>query len=357
MSTAATTVDIAAETTPATRPYGRSWVNALNDWIEGLPGPAWVAYLVGVGMGTVVSFLQGLDQLESATPYLIGGGLYYGALPFLVLMLIRNLDRTATDALRILRPSLAMDDAEADAARYRLTVIPARPALAIVAVAIVLGPLSYLADPVGSAVAGLTPNELIFRFVWESFISALFLVLIYHTIRQLRLVSEIHDRISRIDLFDQGPYYGFSKVTSRTAVGLILLLVPGVLLIPPESGVGFIAISLAWYAGTVLIAASAFVLPLRGIHDRIAAEKRHLQAEIGRRLTMTLAEIHAAVDVADGVAIETRNRALSTLMAERDLVNKVPTWPWSPGSLTGFLSAVLLPIGLWIVTRVLERLV
>ena len=33
------------------------------------------------------------------------------------------------------------------------------------------------------------------------------------------------------------------------------------------------------------------------------------------------------------------------------------TWPWSTGALARFLSAVLLPIGLWLITRFLERIV
>lgn len=74
-------------------------------------------------------------------------------------------------------------------------------------------------------------------------------------------------------------------------------------------------------------------------------------------MSTTLDGIHAAVDPGDGSMIEAGNRALSTLIAERDLVNKVPTWPWTTGALTGFLSAVLLPLGLWLVTRFLERLV
>lgn len=356
MSTSATTLAPDATVTAAA-PYRPSWVSVLNGWIERLPGPAWVAYLALMVLGVGFTLLQGLDQLEGATTFILGGAVYYGALPFGVLLVIRNLDRTATHALRTLRPILGMDDVESKAIAYQLTVIPARPAVILTVVAILLAPLSYVADPVGSGIAGLTTSQLIARFAWESMVTALFIVLIYHTIRQLRLVNRIHERIVRIDLFDQAPLYAFSKVTSQTAMGLIVLLVPGVVLIPPEAGVAFIAVSIAWYSAAVLIAAAAFVLPLRGIHDRIASEKRDLQAEIGRRLTRTLDEVHAAMDAGDGAAIETRNRALSALIAERDLVSKVPIWPWSTGALTGFVSAVFLPIGLWVVTRVLERLV
>lgn len=50
-------------------------------------------------------------------------------------------------------------------------------------------------------------------------------------------------------------------------------------------------------------------------------------------------------------------QALGALTAQRDLIVRLPTWPWSTAALTRFLSAVLLPIGLWLITRVLERIV
>lgn len=117
-----------------------------------------------------------------------------------------------------------------------------------------------------------------------------------------------------------------------------------------------ILLSLVWYGAAVLIAMAAFVLPLRGMHDLVMAEKRRLEAETGRRITITLNQIHAAVDAGDGEAIGARNGALSTLIAQRDLVARVPTWPWSTGSLTGFVSAILLPIALFLIQRVLTQI-
>ena len=39
---------------------------------------------------------------------------------------------------------------------------------------------------------------------------------------------------------------------------------------------------------------------------------------------------------------------------QRDLIARVPTWPWSIGVLTGFMSAILLPIALFLIQRVLS---
>ncbi len=355
MSTTATTVDLEASVPAqraAGRPYARSWPNVLASWLERVPGPTWLAYAGATALAILLSAAQAaIDGVEP-----IGGTfalLYYAVLPFGALGLMHVLDRTAAGALRALRPVLDIDDSEASALQYELTVAPARPAAILTLLAFATTPIGYIMDPAGSGIVGYSPMALAFRFAWESLISAVFLVLVYHTLRQLRLIDRIHARIDRIDVFDQGPLYAFSQVTSRTALGLILLLAPSIFLIAPDADGPFLAITVAWYGLAVVIAALAFLLPLRGMHDRLSGEKRRWQGEIGRRLTSTLDAIHAAVDAGDGDAIESRNRALSALIAERDLVNRIPTWPWSTGALTGFLSAVMLPLVLFLAQRVL----
>ncbi len=104
-------------------------------------------------------------------------------------------------------------------------------------------------------------------------------------------------------------------------------------------------------------AVASFFLPLRGMHNRLVEEKRRLQAEVGRRISTTLASIQAAVDAVDATAMEAGNKSLSVLVASRDVVNRVPTWPWSAGALTGFASAIALPIVLFLVQRVLAQVV
>lgn len=339
------------------RPYSPSWVNLLTAWIERLPGPTWVAYAVAMALGVLLSAVGATLEVAAPSNNAVASTAYYGALPFAVLALIHSLDRTASGALHALRRHLEMDDGEVSDALHQLTVAPARPAALIALFSALVTPLGYAMDPVGAGIVGYSPQGLVFRWFWESLVTSVFLVLVYHTIRQLRLIGRIHEQVREVDVFDQGPLYAMSKVTSRTAIGLVILLVPSLFLLPSEAGVSYLVISAAWYGMAVVIAAAAFFLPLWGMHDRLAAEKRRLQGEVGRRLTATIDAIHAAVDAGDGPGIEARNRALATLIAERDLVNRIPTWPWSTGALTGFVSAVLLPIGLWVATRTLERFV
>src|SRR5258707_10458680 len=90
--------------------YPPSWVDRFTAWVERLPAPTWVFY--------VVLWLV-LYLIELATQWASGAsGTFYpfhvflaGAIPF-NLALIHYLDRTADVALSKFRPVLDCNDAE-----------------------------------------------------------------------------------------------------------------------------------------------------------------------------------------------------------------------------------------------------
>ncbi|MBM4409647.1 MAG: hypothetical protein FJ038_13860, partial [Chloroflexi bacterium] len=352
MSTAESAVEMArtVEETPAEtsgRPYAPSWVNHLTAWIERLPGPAWAFYLVAMGVAVLVQWSFGwwtglIPQGEVSPAYA-----YYGiALPATV-WLIAHLDRVAADALRGFRPLLGASPDEMRRWQHELTVIPARPA-AIITIAVYLFTFAYyVGDPVASDTVGYTVPMLLIRGFWEGAVGALITILVYHSIRQLRLVSRLHEGARDVPLFEPAPLYAFSTLTARTAIGLVLLQAPGFLFVPDNESA--FVVTLVWMTVLTAISAAIFLLPLRGMQQRIASEKERLEAEVGRRLVTTIADVHAAVDGRPREDADALNKTLATLITERDLVAKLPTWPWSAGAFWGFASAVILPIGLWFV--------
>lgn len=349
----------AAGARPA-RPEGghdtAGWINRLTDWIERLPGPAWLAYVAFAAVNVGLSV--GSAALE---PGLAVGGpaasVYYAVLPWAMLGLIRLLDRTASQAMAALDPVLVATPAEREAFVRGLTVLPARPTVAITVAAVFLTALSYASDPVGTGVAGLSTWAFVIQAIGESFIGAIMFAIVYHTIRQLRLIPMIHARIGVVDPFRPGPLYAMASLTSTTGVGLVLLLAPSLFLLPVTSDLGLIALTAGWYGAGVGVALIAFVLPLRGIHQRLVAAKDALLMANAQRLRTTLDALDAVVDASDGQGIETQTRAMAALTAQRDILARLPTWPFSTTALTGFISAVMLPLGLWLVTRMLERFV
>jgi hypothetical protein len=335
--------------------YAPSWIDVVNGWFDRLPGPIWAGYTVAILIAAGVSASSSLAGPVTTTSLLSVA--YYSALPFGILGLIHGLDRVASQALAAIRPLLQMDDDEIAVAHHRLTVIPARPAILLTAFGYVSAAVGYVLDPVGSGIVGMTPLTLGFRGAWEGFVSTLFVILLYHTVRQLRQIGGIHERLGAIDLFAQAPLYALSRLTSRTAVGLVLLMIPSLFLIPSGADISYVLITAVWYGGALAMAVAAFLVPLRGVHDRLVAEKRRLQSETGHRLTTALAALHTAADAGDGGSVEARGKTLAALVAARDVVNRAQTWPWSGGALTGFVSAIALPIVLFLIQRFLSQVV
>ena len=119
----------------------------------------------------------------------------------------------------------------------------------------------------------------------------------------------------------------------------------------------------------LLLAAAAFFLPLRGLHDRLVEEKRRLLTAGAGSLEATIAALHRLShdevanqnDIDASRVAQTRidalSKAQSALIQERDVVQRLSTWPWDPSTLRTVVSAIALPIVLFLITRYLDRLI
>lgn len=88
----------------------------------------------------------------------------------------------------------------------------------------------------------------------------------------------------------------------------------------------------------------------------------HATARHERRLAPFVdSEAANAGDLAKSREAQTRIDALSkaqtALVQERDLIARLSTWPWDPTTLRAVVSAIALPIVLFLITRVLDRFV
>lgn len=83
----------------------------------------------------------------------------------------------------------------------------------------------------------------------------------------------------------------------------------------------------------------------------------HSRTEFGsdQKLKSVTGEIHRRIDLTDLSEIRALESALDSLITEREFVGKISTWPWEPNTIRGFGSAFLLPVLLWLVTRLLDR--
>ncbi len=173
-----------------------------------------------------------------------------------------------------------------------------------------------------------------------------------HTVRQLRLVSRIHREATRIDPFERGPVYAFSRLTVLTGLGYVLLGYYS-LTVNGAFAAGNLVV-LAPLVVTVLVGVATFVVPLWGIHDRLVDEKASLLRGVDDRVGQIGTEMYRRIDAGEFDASKVLTDALAGMTTLRDRIQRLPTWPWPPQLLRGFVSALILPLVIYVLTRLVS---
>jgi len=337
------------------RPYSPGWMDRLIDWVDRMAGPN-ALYCLGLlvlqfGYVTALLWFNGKLPVGSidlrlafvvvVAPYLLWVRFY--------------LDRVAVAALDAFRPVLAVSDPEFLRLRYELTTLPARTTRVVTSVAIA----AFLLNAV------LLPRSIVFQYGSSLeaalivigpialFTAAVVAVSIAQAIHQLRMVERIHALVGQVALLRAKPLYAFSQLTARTGVSF-LLLAYYVAAVRPDLVSNSEALEVALVA-MVPTAIACFVLPLRGMHRRLAAEKDRALAKVASRIEAVFVRLHERVDQGILADADKLNNQITSLLAEREALARVSTWPWEPATLTGFLTTLVLPALLWGAQRVLER--
>ncbi len=345
-----------------TYPYPPSWLDRFTQWVEQLPGRSWMFYpalgMVLTSILTAINWSDGTYPIGTFNAFHIMIALQT---PFF-LALTRYLDGAAEAALRNFRPALEVSEEEYAELRYRLTTAPARPALLGTLAGLAVGVLLNFSMPNPFTVFGYSTASL--SFITLVGLNAISLgvigAVIYHTFHQLRLVSHIFANRAIVNLFDISPLYAFSGLTSKTAVGFLILnymwnMTAPQQLITTSAG---IAMGFFFAENTIII----FLWPLLGIHRRLVQEKQRLLRESSQLLEATIAELHGLVNAGESRSIdELHARAqflhvtMSCLEIEQGKLTGIPTWPWRPGTLRGVVTALLLPLLVYFLQYVLQR--
>jgi hypothetical protein len=337
------------------RPYAPSWLDRLFDGLEALPGPVWLAYAALLVPSTLlrnaaywVSGVLPVGEIHQAQTV-------YGFVTVALLAGMHHLRGVARDAFDDFRPALGDAAGDPERTRYELSILPARPAIAI-ALIVPLMLTYYALDPAAADVVGLTGIGLILRAVPEGITIATITAIVCQAIRQARIISRLHEVAERVDPLDPASLFAFSRLTAR--VGMIAIAF-GAAAVPlsPEMGESRAqALIATWLVPIVLAPVAVFVLPLLGMHRRLVDGKSSLAGAAGRRQRALVDELREAIDARDARRIGVLDRALLAHRHERELIARAPTWPWSTGTLRGFVSALFLPIVLFLVQRALGQI-
>jgi len=331
-----------------------SWVDWIIDRIDRLPVPPWVAYslifLLPPALMLTPVWLTG----QAPPTRTIGYAFLTGFWTVFPLALIHHLDRFSERALGQFRPACDLDEAETDAIRRRLTTMPRGPAAVAALLGVAFISAFYFAAPQLYRIIRATPLQFALGLVFLSLNFAFLAVLIYHTVRQLRLVSDIYERARRLDLFNLTPLYAFSALSARTAIAWALAIYLSAVVFPELTG-NALAVAAAVLQIALLLA--VFTLPLLGIHQRIQRVKDRAVEEVGGSLQRAITELNLRTDPLRLDDMDALNKLVTALIASREVLSKVPTWPWSPGTPVAVGSALLLPVALFVIERLLAGLI
>lgn len=326
--------------------YSPAIIDRFARLVDRLPVPAWAFYLLLLLAGHLL-FTAG----RWLSGYQAAGGV---ALPSPVLIwdvsvlaLHQYLDRYALSALASFNKALGVSDIQLEQLGRRLTIMPLRLELVGAAIWCVLAAfLAWL--QLGSFLVYFPPWEIVVTIAGFAIGGAFFV----HVIYQLRLVSRIHASARTIDLFDAEPLYSFSRLTVRTAIGILLAQYLVLLSLPVEIRSGTILIP---QAALAVLAVVVFIWPLWGMHRRLVANKERIEGDINALLKQSVEELTRSAPAGVVEDPERLEKTLSALRAGQAAVANLPTWPWQPSTVRGFATALLLPIFLWMVQELLAR--
>ena len=333
--------------------YAPSWIDRFTAWIGRLPGPCW-SYFLGLWLAlllvqTIVSWVEGSFPVGTLNPVQV---FMSGVIAFF-LALFYYLDERAGAALAILRPALTASESKYQDLHFRLTTLPSRPAILASLVMLATALLAELINEpyFPEALASFPTSANLFRIIYL-IAWCLFGAFMYHTIRQLRLINHIYTRYTRINLFQMKPLYAFSNLSAITA-GSLAIIIYGFLIVNPNMDTSDPAI-LIWVFVFLITAFVTFIWPQLGIHRLQIAEKDRLLEEANQHFEATIVELHQRVDDGKLEGMMDLNMAIASLQMELKILNEIPTWPWVPETVRWLATALLLPLGLWLIQVFLQ---
>lgn len=341
------------------RPYPPSFIDSFTDWVQKLPIPYWLFYVIVILAVIVLhAIIKGLD-----------GSMPFGTFIWRILLaditfiyaigLLHYLDNSAHEALLEFRPIMQIEDAEFAELRYQFTTLPARPAIIAAVVGLGYGFFSLLffspeQRQEGHLFSSLPATVLELALFVLSYLGGA--VVLYHSARQLSMISKIYSKYAHIDLFNLRPMHSLSKLTARTALAFGIIAYAWVYVnVALQHGTELAPPSLVEPAVFTLIVLFIFLVPLLGARRLLHEAKATAKLEAQQQFKATIAELHRRRDAGDFSEMGGINEALDGLLKEQAALDKISTWPWQPETLRGIATAVLLPIFIWATTRLLER--
>ena len=339
--------------------YSPSIVDRINAWVDNVDLPNWFVFV-----GFYILFLlnnQGTAWLEGSAEFgqFELSKVQTSIWPVLTLALIKYLDRIAKAAALAFQPLRKHNIQEYKVQVFELLNMPARTVWILILFTPTLVLLSYILDLNFVSFHAKAPSSLFAEILSFGIGFSPFPIFVYHTLRQMKLVSLIHAELEDIDLFNSTPLYSFSVLTSRTGMAWVFLLSTTLLFtIITSDSFGYLPSTL-FYSITLMeiaLAVASFILPLISLHNKMENAKSLLIDGINVNMEEIIRKTGSQARKLNPSKAAVQYDLVQTIQAQHDYVSKLPTWPWNTDTLRAFLSVIILPILLSIIQTIIDRL-
>ena len=332
--------------------HAPSWFDALADWIDrGSRRRFWVYGAVFFACLCLV-FGPGWIAREGADLHLVPFHLVLAGTAAYMLFFMHATRRWLARGHDLLADLVDMSPEEFHAWRLKITTTPAAPTLAFGIAAgagatLLLLPLARrpelgLFQSPGATVAHLA------LLAFTSFVIATYVCRAgYRTVWSRRL----HEAHLKVDLLRPEPLFAQTGVLARGGSTLIAYTVLWIVTAPGAfEHLGFVVT-----AGIVnAIAVLLYLVPLLRFHRMLVAEKRKLLLAAYDRARHTSAEVHDALRSGRLDVLDPLSKGLAGLQVEISLLERLSTWPWHPELSRVTLTALFVPVALYVIQRVLQ---
>jgi hypothetical protein len=334
-----------------------SWQNRLLDRIYQLPLPRWLSsLLLPIGLFIIVHAV--LYLLESSLAWTVQGEIA-NLLFWLGLALsgYNYLVSAGREALNDFRTCLRMDEEEFTDMRLRFLSLPRHWGwlpLPPFAFAILF---TSLRPPIPARTEVASIIQIIMILLAGITFTGGFHVMVT-VISMLKTINQLYARIAKINIFNLEDLYALSTLTAKVG---ILFVVAGTLsfiihIIIPE-GQPQTEVAIFFVSSNSLMAVLAFLLPLLGIHRKLVKEKKLVAQDNNRRLKAAMRILHEHSDHSQLEEMPLIKAQIGALLEFRREIGTISTWPWRPHTLRGFITAISLPIVVWLIQQYLAGVI
>lgn len=170
-------------------------------------------------------------------------------------------------------------------------------------------------------------------------------------------INKLKERSIEINLLNLSPIKSLANLTQRIAIYIIpmaiALSVFGAVVIAQyakNSKSNFIAFAPLGVAGTLLLILSIFmfVVPVFWIRQLILDKKEKVLSDLSLKLEKSLQIQDEFINAENLSDIEKSHTLITSLLARKELYEKVSEWPWERRVLQEFVIAIIIPLILWL---------